>query len=174
MALPRGFWQRPLPELAREWPADYANCAKGYIRIKRDGVEYLHRLIWAHFNGPIPEGMQIDHINGNRTDCRLENLRCVTPALNGRNLHMRKANRSGVTGVHRTTSGGRTYWSASWYSADGRHHGRSFNVVKYGEEQARQLAIEYRAARIAEVGDYTERHGNAPANTGARGTASPR
>ena len=39
---------------------------------------YVHRLVWETFNGVIPDGYQIDHINTIRDDNRLENLRCVT------------------------------------------------------------------------------------------------
>lgn len=42
----------------------------------------LHRHVWAQANGPIPEGKVIDHINGDRYDNRLENLRLVTQGQN--------------------------------------------------------------------------------------------
>lgn len=38
----------------------------------------LHRLIWETYNGPIPEGYIIHHINGNKKDNRLENLACIS------------------------------------------------------------------------------------------------
>lgn len=37
-----------------------------------------HRMIWRHFNGPIPEGMTINHKNGDRSDNRLENIELAT------------------------------------------------------------------------------------------------
>jgi len=43
-----------------------------------------HRFVWEYFNGKIPEGLEIDHINGDKTDNRLENLRLVTPIENNR------------------------------------------------------------------------------------------
>ena len=46
---------------------------------------YVHRLIWETFNGNIPEGYEIDHINTNRSDNRLENLRLVTHQENCNN-----------------------------------------------------------------------------------------
>ena len=58
-----------------------------YLITKNGSDNYLrHRVIWYYFNGEIPEGMQIDHINGNKTDNRLENLRAVNPYNNTHNL----------------------------------------------------------------------------------------
>lgn len=58
-----------------------------------------HRLIWIYAHGDIPDGKQIDHINGKRDDNRLENLRLVTSAENNRNSSMRSNNTSGVMGI---------------------------------------------------------------------------
>lgn len=46
---------------------------------------YLHRFVWEAVYGKIPDGMQIDHINQDKLDNRLSNLRVVTPAENSRN-----------------------------------------------------------------------------------------
>ncbi len=54
----------------------------------------MHRYLWEAINGPIPEGMEIDHISGNRSDNRLENLRLVTRRENGQN---RSDRRNGTT-----------------------------------------------------------------------------
>ena len=42
------------------------------------GSKYVHRIIYETFNGEIPDGYEIDHINAVRDDNRLENLRIVT------------------------------------------------------------------------------------------------
>ena len=42
----------------------------------------VHRLVWTAFNGPIPEGLQINHLNENKSDNRLENLSLCTAKEN--------------------------------------------------------------------------------------------
>jgi hypothetical protein len=55
----------------------------------------LHREIMK-----TPEGMDTDHINGNKIDCRRENLRVCTHQENSRNQKIRKNNTSGFKGVY--------------------------------------------------------------------------
>ena len=83
---PMNYWAGTAHELAQCYPASDANDAAGYIRISRDNViHYMHRWVWEQVYGPIPDGWEIDHINGVRTDNRLENLRCIPQAANKRN-----------------------------------------------------------------------------------------
>lgn len=59
---------------------------EGYVRIRLLGVEYkAHRIIWSLFNGPIPEGMLIDHIDGDPGNNKIENLRLATRQQNNAN-----------------------------------------------------------------------------------------
>lgn len=46
---------------------------------------YRHRVIWYFFNGAVPENMEIDHIDGNKDNNNLENLRIVTRKENCNN-----------------------------------------------------------------------------------------
>ena len=58
---------------------------KGYVATEIDSKYFLlHRLIWQLFNTETPD--EIDHINGNRSDNRIENLRNVSRFQNMNNL----------------------------------------------------------------------------------------
>lgn len=73
----------------------------GYVVGKFMGkTTRAHRVIWEMFNGKIPEGMEIDHINHIRHDNRIENLRLVDGAENSKNRSMQSNNKTGVTGVN--------------------------------------------------------------------------
>lgn len=75
--------------------------SKGYMKVEIDGKEdRIHRIIWRHVHGPIPAGMVIDHINGNKSDNRIENLRLATCAQNSQNRLGPQANsKTKVKGV---------------------------------------------------------------------------
>ena len=78
--------------------AGYTN-SDGYIQISLDGKKYqAHRLAWLYVTGELPP-KQIDHINHDKADNRIANLRCTNQAENCKNATKRKDNNSGVMGV---------------------------------------------------------------------------
>jgi len=73
----------------------------GYIRINIKGkMYYAHRLAWLFAYGelPLPE---IDHIDGDPANNRINNLRLATHAQNAANAPRRRTNTSGLKGVNR-------------------------------------------------------------------------
>jgi len=76
-----------------------------------------HRVAFTIHHGRHPKG-EVDHINGDRSDNRISNLREVTRTVNARNMKKSAANRSGVTGV-------------SFYKASGKWQSRIMSDGKY-------------------------------------------
>jgi hypothetical protein len=58
-----------------------------------------HTLMWLYQTGELPKAF-IDHINGDRQDNRIKNLREVSPTYSTRNLKIRSNNKSGFHGVY--------------------------------------------------------------------------
>lgn len=71
----------------------------GYIRSKFDGkLEYNHRLAWAwYYREQPPE--YIDHIDGNRANNAIINLRACTLSQNQHNRKLSSNSTTGYTGV---------------------------------------------------------------------------
>ena len=93
------LWRVPVK---RAKAGSKAGCrtTNGYSRIELDGRRYLaHRVAWLMSFGQWP-AKNIDHINGDRMDNRLCNLRDVDTRTNNRNRTVLNSNnRSGYPGV---------------------------------------------------------------------------
>jgi hypothetical protein len=81
------------------------SCGRWHIAKRNSGIyatvriggkdRYLHRLIMN-----CPDGMVVDHIDGNTLDCRKSNMRVITNGENRQNLHvLHSKNTSGYRGV---------------------------------------------------------------------------
>ena len=91
-----------------EKPAFTSVDSTGYLRGAIFNVSVAaHRVAWALFHAEWPENY-IDHINGDKLDNRLCNLRCVTQSENMKNSRMSTANTTGHRGVYRSPHG----WTA--------------------------------------------------------------
>ena len=92
------FWKRKVSNI----PIGKAAGAlqnKGYIQITIDSRNYLaHRVAWLYVYGEWPKN-QIDHINRDKKDNCISNLRDVSNSTNQINIGLRSHNSSGVTGV---------------------------------------------------------------------------
>lgn len=111
---------RPLPEVAADieydptegkyrWKDPDAHPArrKGWMTPKaihpyfRIGNHYAYHLAWYIMTGEeVPSGMMIDHIDGDPTNDRWDNLRMVTPTENALNSQPKKTSRTGFRCVY--------------------------------------------------------------------------
>jgi len=70
----------------------------GYLRVQISRkLYYVHRLIFMMHYGYFPK--EIDHIDGNPQNNKIENLREATHSQNNKNLAIKKNNTSGFSGV---------------------------------------------------------------------------
>ena len=138
----------------------------GYSSVRYAGKLYFnHRIIWILFYDSIDNGMYIDHIDGNRKNNRVSNLRLVTRIENNRNTSAYKNNKTGVRGVCIiNVKGVPTYYAASWYTLNGEYVRKYFSISKYNAEVAFDLACKCRENAIKEINalgaGYTKRHLN--------------
>lgn len=83
------------------FPGDAAGCLNnfGYVRIGIGRKSYMaHRLAWLYCYGEWPETM-IDHVNGNKSDNRITNLRKATRSQNTLNTKTHRNQTSKIRGV---------------------------------------------------------------------------
>jgi hypothetical protein len=137
---------------ANVWNSRYAGKAAlqninrgGYLKGLIDGRTYLaHRVIWALANGEWPPtGLDIDHVNGIRSDNRLPNLRLATRAENARNRGALRPNH--FCGVSARPDGA---WRARCKNAEGRY------IDRNGFSTERDAAIAYNEMAADFHGDF--------------------
>ena len=104
----------------------------------------LHQLAWLYVYGRWPEPMT-DHINGIKTDNRIDNLREVTMAQNAQNRQPYKTNsglpRSGFKGVHWIKA------SSKWRAAIG-HNKKTISLGMFDDPEKAFLAYKEAAEKL--------------------------
>ena len=126
------------------------NNGDGYCQVQFKERKLLyHRILWILANGDIPNGLQIDHINGNRLDNRLGNLHLVS----NRENHQNRA-------FHRATGRLGYYWDkqANKWHARIRSNGKRIHLGYFTDENEAQQAYNI-ACEILEAFEDPEKFG---------------
>lgn len=155
------FWKdRPVASfqslrIANGWNSKFAGKeaftanSHGYRRGAINCIAYsAHRIAWLLHYGEWPIN-QLDHINGDRSDNRVVNLRDVDQSTNNRNARKRSSNKSGFEGVF--WDGWTRQWSITFRQLDGT---RAYKRTTGTKEEAAVLLDEIKSSL-----NYTHRHG---------------
>jgi len=121
---------------------------RGYLKVFIGGRQYFtHRAVWKMVHGDDPDF--IDHVDGNRANNAIANLRSVGKAENNLNCRLRSDNRSGVPGVSQRSTG---VWRAR-IKKDGLD-------IHIGNFKTRDAAVAARKSAEQRLG-FSDRHGSA-------------
>lgn len=122
-----------------------------------------HRIIYTLLLGKIPDGLVIDHIDGNPFNNRIENLRAIPKDKNHRNSKKPSDNTSGYTGVYwQTMNKGKHLYAVAEIHYKGTKEVKCFGTHQY--ENPLEEAIKWRETKLNELNQlydagYTDRHG---------------
>jgi len=100
------IWRRKIAHKVVVGATAGAARPDGYRMVRAFGRRiYVHRAVWIWHHGTIPDGMEVDHIDRDPRNCRIENLRLRTHAGNLMNRTAQKNSRTGVRNVCVHSSG---------------------------------------------------------------------
>ena len=156
-------------------PSKYSNVLSGneagtikgqfYYRVQLNKKLYtVHRIIWELHYGVIPPDFEIDHVDMNKCNNKISNLRLVSKSVNCRNRPLRKDSNTKINGITRreirSVSGKPLlYYIVRFLDKNKTRHFKQFSVQRHGEDLARQMAIDFYNTFDGEDNYYTENHG---------------
>ena len=117
----------------------------GYIRLNISGKSYYsHRLAWLYIYGEYPLN-QIDHINMNKSDNRICNLRECTASQNRMNIGVNKNNNTGFKGVS-------FFRKSNKYRAEGSINNKTFYLGLF--DTAEEASQAYKEFALNNYGEF--------------------
>lgn len=138
LTLEQRFWQK-VRKTGSCWLWTAAAHSHGYGLIWVDGqMRRAHRLAWELINGPVPDGLDLDHRCGNRACVNPEHLRVVTPSQNSQHRTIsQRNNTSGVRGVYWNKD--KNAWAVQATLNGRRYHGGYHPTIEAADKAARAL-----------------------------------
>ena len=122
------FWRKSRKNWIKPGQAAGSPSSNGYINVRVDGrMMKAHRVIYAYHHGYYPEF--VDHINGVRTDNRIENLRPCTRTQNGQNQKGRTEKRN-------------TFVKKGRYGVSLKVNGKQIHIGYFGSQAEASTAAE--------------------------------
>lgn len=124
-----------------------------------------HRLIMVLHGYTLGSDDVVDHIDGNKSNNSILNLRVVSQGINSRNRKLQYNNKTGVSGISKVTKNWSPdpsveVWRVQW-QVDGKKFAKYFSSIKLGDK-AFETALAYRLSIIEKLNEngygYTERH----------------
>jgi hypothetical protein len=163
------YWRvRPSPRSRVKAGSKAGNLRKdGYTIITINGNLFrAHRLVWFVTYGKFPDN-HIDHVDGDKSNNRVDNLRDVTRTVNNQNkssYNRRDADLPIGVKAQRNKYGEITGYCAHWCDMNGKVCSTYFGIREhYTLEAALAAAVARREIEIENLGNlgaaYTERHG---------------
>lgn len=135
-------------------PAGFLN-GRGYYTVTHNKKNYfVHRIVYLLHNGKISNTEIIDHIDRNRSNNNISNLRSVTFSENSINRSIAKNCPFGITNLVRNTrkdSYGKVisdYFKCKFKDSRGISKEKNFSVLKYGENTAFSLAKDFMSSNL--------------------------
>ena len=107
----------------------------------------IYRLVYMAFIGHIPDGMEVDHKDRDRSNNCYDNLRLATRSQNAANSTKKRTNTSGYKGVSKSKSKVKTRWYAGIEVMGKYHYLGTFDTPQ-------EASAAYRAAAIQHFGSF--------------------
>lgn len=118
---------------------------RGYLTIQIGGARYFaHRLAWLYVHGFMPS--MIDHINGDASDNRIENLRLANKSTNSVNTGLSRRNTTGAKGLMRGRGKDGAFYARIV------KNGKTIHIGKFATKD--EAAHAYNKAAIQLYGDF--------------------
>ncbi|MCI4215683.1 HNH endonuclease [Dickeya dianthicola] len=134
-------WKRALSQRVKIGACAGTLGKDGYWSVQLKGKKYaVHRIIWSLTNGAIPAGHCIDHIDGDRSNNNILNLRLATRAQNNQNARKCIAGNNLPKGISVNKTNGVYCAQVQGNGKRWRKHGKNLEQLTHEVQLARTIS----------------------------------